>query len=402
MTIRISSAIMAHPRRRDAAEALRDRYPELELRVVLDPEPDGPPSALRTSLLAWGAVGADVTHHLVIQDDAVAGDGFPAQLRRAVAAQPDRPIGLFTEWGSRTANALRIATVEGASWVEAVDPFVPAFALVLPAWMARGFVSFAAGYTGDAEADDLALQAYLRGIGAVTYVAVPNLVDHSCIPSLLGHDLMMGPRRSPCVEVDGDVDGSGRQWAGGAVVDLTAVPHLSTMQGRSVCCVRPEPDSRDWSTVATPDWLAGQGIGRDTYDSGYRSALAGTAAARDVVSDVLLYEVWLTAFAYGTVLALRAGRGDGEAWLDHALDRPLARQALPTLVAGGLRRLVPAHRLEEMAGKLAGLVRTAVRSGFTAGRSAPGAHAEALPAKTAAPVTTALATKTALSVDIGA
>ena len=135
--VRLSAVVMTHPRRRAAAEALRDLHPDLDLGIVVDPDPDGPPDALRTARLAWSAVRDDATHHLVVQDDMRLIDGFAAHAARAAAAMPGQVLCFFTEWGSRTSHALRLATLEGASWVPVIDPYVPTTALLLPAEVAQ-------------------------------------------------------------------------------------------------------------------------------------------------------------------------------------------------------------------------------------------------------------------------
>ncbi|MFE0427438.1 hypothetical protein [Streptomyces sp. NPDC058953] len=67
---RVSSAVMTHPVRRAQAQELCDRLGLGGL--AMDPEPDGPPSALRTALVAWSRIADGATHQLFIQDD------FPA------------------------------------------------------------------------------------------------------------------------------------------------------------------------------------------------------------------------------------------------------------------------------------------------------------------------------------
>src|SRR5258706_7233679 len=97
--IRLSAAVMTHPRRLEAARALRARHPDLNLQLVVDPRPDEPPNALRTARAAWRAVGAGATHHLVVQDDMLLVDGIGALLQQAAAELPTQVLSLFTEWG---------------------------------------------------------------------------------------------------------------------------------------------------------------------------------------------------------------------------------------------------------------------------------------------------------------
>src|SRR5262245_51611110 len=137
MNIVLSAVVMTHPRRIAAAEALRQRHPELDLGIIVDPDPGGAPDALRTARLAWAAAGEHATHHLVIQADMLLVDGFAKQLHAAIEAMPDGLLCLFSEWGSRTSHAVRLAAIAGASWVPVLDPYIPTAAHVLPAKLSR-------------------------------------------------------------------------------------------------------------------------------------------------------------------------------------------------------------------------------------------------------------------------
>jgi hypothetical protein len=129
---------MAHPSRLRQAEALRDRHPDLGLQIVSDTDA-GRGHSLGTALRAWGAVAPDAAHHLVVQDDCLLCEGFADLLLAAVTARPADALCFFTEWGSRTADALRLAALEGPAWTPALDIYVPTLAAVLPAAVARGF-----------------------------------------------------------------------------------------------------------------------------------------------------------------------------------------------------------------------------------------------------------------------
>ena len=102
--LRISCAVMTHPRRAEAARRLAGALPELAPAVVVDPYPEGPPSTLRTSLAAWAAVPGWATHHLVLQDDAEPRPGLVGALTALVGARPEEALSLFCEWGSATAT----------------------------------------------------------------------------------------------------------------------------------------------------------------------------------------------------------------------------------------------------------------------------------------------------------
>lgn len=127
----VSSAVMTHPVRLAQAQDLAER---LRLDgLALDPAPEGPPSALRTALVAWSAAAPEASHHLVVQDDVDA----PAELLEivtgAAARFPDEALVFYTNWHARNGAAARLAALAGASWVRAVpDEFTPSLAVCLP------------------------------------------------------------------------------------------------------------------------------------------------------------------------------------------------------------------------------------------------------------------------------
>jgi hypothetical protein len=353
--VRLSAAVMTHPSRVQAAAALRARHPELDLRVIPDPAPDGPRAALRTAARAWQAVGDDATHHLVLQDDAVLSDGFAASLRAAIAARPDDAVCLFAEWGSRTAHVCRLAALRAAAWAEVVDEYVPTPAIVLPAGAAGGFGEFADRALRDGERlDDVALRGYLRTVGIEASVLVPNLVEHAPGPSLAGNDIM-GERRSVCHA--GAVPPSA---LGTAVSGLPVVPHFSWWEGRSVCCLRDPAAGAGWRKVPTAEFLATRGLSPDRLPDLFSRAVTSVDAAgtvRDAVSGILLFQLWLTAVALGAVA------GDHVRDVAAAARTPVARRALATLAPGGLRRFVPEARIAALAIEMEPLVRDAVCQG---------------------------------------
>jgi len=125
MDVVLHAVVMAHPRRLSSAEALRERHPELDMTIMFDPEPDAEPSALRAARLAWASAPAGATHLLVVQDDMVLVPDIQRHVLSAASIMPSSVLSFFTEWGSRTGHALRLASVLGGSWVEVIDPYVP-------------------------------------------------------------------------------------------------------------------------------------------------------------------------------------------------------------------------------------------------------------------------------------
>ncbi|MFG3159769.1 hypothetical protein ACGFY8_07790 [Streptomyces sp. NPDC048232] len=346
--LRLSTVIMAHPRRRAAAEALGEAHPALAARVVTDPEPQGPPSALRTARLAWRSVTADATHHLVLQDDAVLSPDFADTVAALAAARPRDSVSLFTEWGSRTANAVRAAALLGHAWAPVVDDYLPSVALVLPAGLARGFEEYAAAKAAPDATDDVTLLDYLHDVGRVVPVAGP--VDHANPPSLVGNDVM-GPRSAACLAPGGDPEGS-------VLPAMRVVPYFCWWEQLAVVYLRDPASPDGWRRVPAEEALLERGIGRERVVGALRTALESVPhreLIHDRVSDVLLAEVWTTAYALGVVTRDLGGFPD--------LGRPAAREALSTLAPGALRRVVPVRWLAAVGELLYPLVAAAVLGG---------------------------------------
>ena len=362
---------MTHPARRNAAEALRDVHPELGLTVVEDPEPDGPATALRTAVHAWRAVKDDATHHLVLQDDVLLCADFTSALGLAVRGRPDDALSLFTEWGSRTSHAARLAALSSEVWAEVVDEYVPTLALVLPADLARGFARFAAGRETGSDPDDVVMCEFLRTCGVRMLVSVPNLVQHADLPSVAGNG-EMGVRSSVCFADDIPAVPV-TDWVSGRVASpLMVVPHFSWWVGRSECCLR-DPDSRTgWRKTPAVAWLAAAGLDRAAVDERFirtTTDMPGYQELQTRVSGILLRQLWTTAFMLG-VCARGADTTDHGAF-EEALRRPVPSQALSTLAGGALRRFVPQTQLPEISLLLRPVVDEAVRQGWHVGAISP-------------------------------
>jgi hypothetical protein len=180
----VSSAVMTHPVRLAQAQDLADR---LRLDgLAMDPAPAGPPSALRTALVAWSATGRGASHHLVVQDDVDA----PGELLEIVTASagrfPGEALVFYTNWHARNGAAARLAALAGASWVRAVpDEFTPSLAVCLPVETAAAFRAYA--HDSAERHDDELLSVFFRGRGRMSLLAVPNIVEHIGTTSINDH-----------------------------------------------------------------------------------------------------------------------------------------------------------------------------------------------------------------------
>ncbi|MCX4851208.1 hypothetical protein [Streptomyces sp. NBC_00893] len=182
--VHVSSAVMTHPVRLTQAQDLAAR---LRLDgLALDPDPEGPPSALRTALVAWAAVDPGASHHLVVQDDVDAPTELMEIVGRAAARFPDEALVFYTNWHARNGAAVRIAALAGACWVRAVpDEFTPSLGVCLPSGTAAGFREYA---RDSAERhDDELLSVFFRGRGRMSLLSVPNIVEHIGTSSINGH-----------------------------------------------------------------------------------------------------------------------------------------------------------------------------------------------------------------------
>ncbi|QDY76152.1 hypothetical protein [Streptomyces qinzhouensis] len=191
----VSSAVMTHPVRRAQAQELCDRLGLGGL--ALDPDPGGPPSALRTALVAWARVAEGATHHLMIQDDVAAPDDLVDLVAHCADRFPGDAIAYYTNWHARNGSAARLAALAGAGWVRAVpEEFTPTLAIVLPVALAADFRRYA---HGSAERhDDELMAAFLSDRGRPALLAVPTVTEHTGTSSINGHAAVQGVRLAVC------------------------------------------------------------------------------------------------------------------------------------------------------------------------------------------------------------
>jgi hypothetical protein len=364
----VSTAIMTHPARQTDAERLRDAHPELDAVVVVDPNPQGPRTGLRTARLAWAAAAPNATHHLVLQDDVIVPPRFADELHRAVTARPRDALSLFSEWGSRSTQAARIAALTGAPWVTVMADYVPAQALVLPATTARGLAAFLETECTDYEHDDAAIHRYLARSGVEALLAVVNIVDHLDVPSLhgSGHD-SWGPRPSGCFLPDPAERTDFPDWTGN-VLRPEVVPYLPRVRylSRPLCLVRC-PSTGDWRSWPAIEYLWFLGSSSQQVMTALLAALqAGPGGARlqDEVGLGILHDLWLVGCLIGVGLRC-ALPGLDACGLRSAMTTSVARRSLATAAGGGLRDRLNDDTLTRLAPAFEEFVRHAVRFGAT-------------------------------------
>lgn len=367
-SLALSAAVMAHPAREDVVRRFVARHPELDLQVALDPEPERRHS-LSTALAAWSLVEPGATHHLVLQDDVVLCEGFVDRMFTAVRARPDAAVSMFAEWGARAGDLVRLALLRGQMFAAVADPYIPTQALVLPAAHAA---EFAEKGRAETEPDDVALYRYLRSSGTPGVVVAPNLVQHEDRPSLTGNTFQ-GPRLSACFVPDAPAGLFEALEPGVAGSDLDFVPHVSWMRllGEWFYC---GPDEEAvWTGWPLADRFP-PGVEMPMLRASYAEHLDRCdrrEALRGVLSDTVLFEVWLTCFALGLV------GGVSPADVEARAADPLWSAALATVFPGAFRRYLPAPVLERLGPFAAELFGLAVHAGA---RSAAGLDQAALSA----------------------
>ncbi|MER7046569.1 NAD(P)-dependent oxidoreductase [Streptomyces jumonjinensis] len=342
---RISGAVMTHPKRLPAAEEMVRSAPPGALRVVMDPDPGGKPSVLRTALAAWASTEEGATHQLVVQDDMILSDTFFERARAAVEEMPDAALALFALWDSRNGAAVRFGAMAGARWVGAVNEYFPCVAIILPRAVAEGFVEYGRARL-DAWPDDILMYRYLRANRIPGYVSVPNLAEHEDHGSISGN-AFRGPRRSVCFLPDDQPGGEGARLEG-----LRVVPFFK--HGVAQCTVRLDgPGPERWLHLECEDYLEGSGVRVERLKPANfeTSEVADPEAARST---------WLTAFTMGFVHQ-RDGRGTG-------LSRtPASAEALATIGPGGVSHTRSEERIAEIREGLARIAQAGVEAGLEAG-----------------------------------
>lgn len=359
--ILLSGAVMTHPARLAAAERLRDALPELGLVIALDPDPGKPGSAARNAQRAWGMAAPAATHHLVLQDDADPCPRFVPTLLDAVAERPEAAISLFTEWGSQTSYAVRLAVLLGSRWAPVLDPYTPTVGLVLPAAVARAFSGEAVLF---ADQDDVSMAALLRRSGVESWVTVPNLLDHAAQDSLVGNDYM-GPRHAAHLG----------PWGAAAfpLDDVRAdIPYLEAITGRAMVArrvARPEDRPADQDTDQPADrsldplaeFFDRHGIDRlragRLGPGGAAAAEALRAAGVPGEAQACLGRVRSVVYALG----FQAGRLGSHA-------EPADPGVLDTIPQGALRGWLTADQINTLIAPLRVLLNESAAAGFEHGR----------------------------------
>ncbi|WP_255951888.1 hypothetical protein [Streptomyces odontomachi] len=353
--VRISARIAAHPARRAAAVRLCESLPELNAEISYDPEPDGPPTDLRSSLRAWADVDGAATHHLVLQDDVTLSRQFASHLTAAVSQQPTMPICLFMDWGTRSGQLVRLAAAHGSSWAEINS--VASVALVLPREMATGYASFLrkviAGPPSIRSTAGSRLIDFARMEGVPVLCSVPNLVEHDLpyVPSLLPEGLSKGVRRATCF-IDNVADTIAFDQS---TYSCGAFPYLDGFSTSAVLMEGAGP-WRQWTERPMVPALRDRGADLPKLAGRFHETLDSpdVKELQQAVGQPILFELWLVAFALGMVNEVDASA---------VTPLSLRSEALRTLFMGAVRRFLPLPDVESLADAVLSMVLYGIAAG---------------------------------------
>jgi hypothetical protein len=131
---------------------------------------------------------------MVVQDDILPHPEFERQVFDATTAQAQAILSFFSEWGSFTSHALRLAAFAGYSWVTQPDAYLGTQAALMPAQFARAFVRYLEATPEDVP-DDHAIWRFAHSNSVPHLVSNPNLVEHELGNSLVGNQAQ-GARRA--------------------------------------------------------------------------------------------------------------------------------------------------------------------------------------------------------------
>ena len=182
--MKVSVAIMAHPRRKQFVEELLPQM-DTEPEVIWDRHGD----RWDTGRRAMQAYGPGATHMLVIQDDAIVSRDLVAGVERALRQVPassgtPTPLSLYT--GRRKAFRKVLHQHVGArrvSWLT-MPSLYWGVGVVMPVELIGPMIAWGDGHP-EIPNYDLRMGAWLASEGITVWYPWPSLVDHRHSPSLV-------------------------------------------------------------------------------------------------------------------------------------------------------------------------------------------------------------------------
>lgn len=179
-TIKLSVAIMAHPKRARYMEYLQSRMQQ-RATIVWDQKNDRWDTGRRSQL----AYSADATHHLVVQDDAILPrSGFLEAVEESLRYVPDNPISFYTGM-VRPSAALVTSKVNqvkaaGLTWFMMQGPWW-GVAVCTPTKLIPDMIKWGDMHPHIANYD-LRMSKYYDTKRIRCYYSIPSLVSHRVGP----------------------------------------------------------------------------------------------------------------------------------------------------------------------------------------------------------------------------
>jgi len=198
-SVSLAVVVQHHPKRARLLDTLLPALGECD--VISDPEPDGPPSPIRTYLACLRAMPPWATHLLIVQDDVFiqSPHGFVQKVALKVAERPDSLVALFLAGApARSARLAQQAHRRGQSWVlMAPNDWTPTVATVWPRVLARRFLAWCDDHPRLIKmGDDSVTGAWTTVENVPVWATVPSLVEHPDVePSLIRRKAGAGKNR---------------------------------------------------------------------------------------------------------------------------------------------------------------------------------------------------------------
>ena len=206
---KVSFTIMAHPKRGQWAEELAAQIPAT---ITWDEKNDRHDTGLR----AIKAHGVNVTHHCVVQDDAIIVPNFKEIVENLIQyPEPESPISLYYGGKGKTsslhASAHDLAVRHKASWLVRKGP-IWGPGIIYPVSTIPSLVKYFEKSV--IENYDRRVMRYYQSVNQDCWYTVPSLVEHRLEnnPSLCGHNLpnrqarmFAGPQSALDIEWSGPI-----------------------------------------------------------------------------------------------------------------------------------------------------------------------------------------------------
>lgn len=187
-SVSLAVVVQHHEKRARLLDSLLPALGECD--VVADPDPTGPPSAIRTYLACLGALPPWASHLLIVQDDCRPSHGWRAKADLAIEEHPDALIPLFLAGAPRKSAALaQAAHARGDRWIRMPnDDWTPTVATIWPRARIAEFMSWRDCYLEPVGiGDDNLIGEFTKRCVIPVWVTVPSLIEHPNIePSLVG------------------------------------------------------------------------------------------------------------------------------------------------------------------------------------------------------------------------